>query len=257
MEFQSAVTDAAIAREDRNQARDALLPAVKYDNSGIHTQGNGVGNPIRYIANNAVHEYISQGNVRESFDLAAVAGARRAAALSAVAQAKQEIASRGLVVTVVQGYYGVLATQQKRRGHYHGGRYCSEERNPASGRRRAFPRLRTLPAERNDRGWSPQAASDCDDRAGHYRGNDAARPRGRLRVADATTQGDRRDRGADQFTGLLSGFHPDRPTIFWEAALRLQPRPTAFVYGSDSWKSTVELCEGCTVVSFCHVRGWL
>ncbi len=106
VEFQSAVTDAAIAREDRNQARDALLPAVKYDNSGIHTQGNGAGNPIRYIANNAVHEYISQGNVHESFDLAAVAGARRAAALSAVAQAKQEIASRGLVVTVVQGYSG-------------------------------------------------------------------------------------------------------------------------------------------------------
>ena len=73
VEFQAAVTDAAIAREDRNQARDALLPSVKYDNSGIYTQGNGPGSPIRFIANNAVHEYISQGNVHESFDLAALA----------------------------------------------------------------------------------------------------------------------------------------------------------------------------------------
>ena len=113
VEFQAAVTDAAIAREDRNQARAALLPSVKYDNSGIYTQGNGPGSPIRFIANNAVHEYISQGNVHESFDLAALADARRAAALSAVARAKQEIALRGLVLTVVQGYYGVLAAQQK------------------------------------------------------------------------------------------------------------------------------------------------
>src|ERR1700683_4434365 len=107
--FQAAVTDSAIAREDRNQAREALLPSVKYDNSGIYTQGNGPGSPIRFIANNAVREYISQGNVHESFALAALADARRAAALSAVARAKQEIALRGLVLTVVQGYYGVLA----------------------------------------------------------------------------------------------------------------------------------------------------
>jgi outer membrane protein TolC len=113
VEFQSAATDAAIAREDRNQARDALLPSARYENSGIYTQGNGPGNPIRFIANNAVHEYISQGNLHESFDLAALADSRRAAALSTVARAKQEIALRGLVVTVVESYYGVLAAQQK------------------------------------------------------------------------------------------------------------------------------------------------
>src|SRR4029077_9329885 len=66
-----------------------------------------------YIANNSVHEYISQANVHESIDLAGIAGFRRASAISALARARAEIASRGLVVTVVQSYYAVAAAQQK------------------------------------------------------------------------------------------------------------------------------------------------
>src|SRR5690348_10989769 len=50
--FQAAVTDAAISREDKNQSRDALLPSVAYNNTAIYSQGNGAGNPIRFIANN-------------------------------------------------------------------------------------------------------------------------------------------------------------------------------------------------------------
>ena len=102
--FQAAAGDAAIAREDRTQARDALLPTMTYNNSGIYTQGGGVGFPVRYIANNAVHEYISQGNVHETLGVAGFADLHKASALAAVARAKAEIASRGLVVTVTQGY---------------------------------------------------------------------------------------------------------------------------------------------------------
>jgi outer membrane protein TolC len=112
VEFQAAATDAAIAAEDRKQARDALLPSVAYNNQILYTQGNGNG-AVRYIANNAVHEYISQGNVHEVIDLAGVAGYRRAAAAAAVAKARSEIASRGLVVTVVQDYFHVAAAQSK------------------------------------------------------------------------------------------------------------------------------------------------
>jgi outer membrane protein len=111
--FQSALTDSAIARQDRYQAAAALLPSVSYDNEAFYTQSNGPGNGIRFIANNAVHEYVSQGNVHESLDLAGVASFRRAAALAAAAKARAEIASRGLVVTVVQDYYAVAAAQQK------------------------------------------------------------------------------------------------------------------------------------------------
>jgi len=110
--FQGALTDAALAHEDRTQARDALLPSVTYNNEVLYTQGNGAGG-VRYIANNAVHEYISQATVHETLDLAGVAGFRRASAAAAAARARAEIASRGLVVTVVQSYFGVLAAQSR------------------------------------------------------------------------------------------------------------------------------------------------
>src|SRR5216683_1948612 len=112
-QFQSALTDAGLAHEDKIQARDALLPSVSYNNEALYTQSNGPGNGVRYIANNAVHEYISQGNVHEVLDLVTVSNFRRASAAATVAKAKAEIASRGLVVTVVQSYYAVAAAQLK------------------------------------------------------------------------------------------------------------------------------------------------
>src|SRR6266481_5410005 len=112
-QFLGAQTDAAIVRQDRYQAAAALLPTLTYNNQALYTQSNGPGNPVKYIANNAVHEYISQANVHESIDLLSVSNYRRASAASALAKARAEIASRGLVVTVVQGYYAVAAAQQK------------------------------------------------------------------------------------------------------------------------------------------------
>src|SRR5437899_2461183 len=112
-QFQSAQTDAAIARQDRYQAAAALLPGVNYTTQAVSTQSNGPGNGVRYIANNAVHEYVSQGDVHETLDLASVSSFRRASAAAAAARARAEIASRGLVVTVVQTFYAVAAAQQK------------------------------------------------------------------------------------------------------------------------------------------------
>jgi outer membrane protein TolC len=109
--YQSAVTDSAIARQDQWQAGAALLPTVTYNNQAWYTQGHNTA-PI-FIANNAVHEYLSQGNIHESLDLAGVSAFRRTMALASVAKARAEIASRGLVVTVVQDYYAVAAAQQK------------------------------------------------------------------------------------------------------------------------------------------------
>jgi len=111
--YQAAVMEAGIAHEDKKQAIAGLLPSVNYNNSVIYSQGNGVGNPVRFIANNAVHEYISQGNVHEVLDVAGFAEARRAAAAASAARARAEIASRGLVVTVVQSYYAAAAAQRK------------------------------------------------------------------------------------------------------------------------------------------------
>ncbi len=118
-QFQAAVTATGLAGEDRRQAFTSLLPSVAYNNSAIYTQGVGPaastasGQSVVFIANNAVHEYISQANVHEAIDFAAIQNFRRASAAAAVARAQQEIASRGLVVTVVQSYYAVAAAQQK------------------------------------------------------------------------------------------------------------------------------------------------
>ncbi len=111
--FQSSVTDAAIAKQDKYQALTTLLPSVNYNNSAIFSQSNGPGSTVRFIANNAVHEYVSQANVHEVLDVATFAQYRAAAAAASAAKAKAEIASRGLVVTVVQSYYAALAAQKK------------------------------------------------------------------------------------------------------------------------------------------------
>jgi outer membrane protein TolC len=119
VQFQAALTTAALARQDRMQARNALLPTVTYNNSAIYTQGvplgteASIGAPVLFIANNAVHEYLSQADIHQVFDAAAVANFRRMGAAASVAKAQAEIASRGLVVTIVQNYYAISAMRLK------------------------------------------------------------------------------------------------------------------------------------------------
>src|SRR3981081_3168591 len=113
-QFRSAVTALRLAGEDRVQARAALLPSVTYNNSFAYTQGVGrvpacatpaaTCAPVRFIANNGVHEYISKGAVHEAVSLTAFASYSRSSAMLAEARAKAEIARRGLVVTVTQAY---------------------------------------------------------------------------------------------------------------------------------------------------------
>jgi outer membrane protein TolC len=110
--YRSAVTAAGIAREDRAQSRDALLPNANFNTSTLYTQPNNIGG-VKFIANNTPHEYVSQGNVHQVLDLATFSSYRRSAALAAVAKAKAEVAARGLVVTVVQNYFGLAAAEQK------------------------------------------------------------------------------------------------------------------------------------------------
>jgi len=111
-QFHAALTEAGLAREDRVQARAALLPDVGYTTGAIYTEPNGTL-PGRFISANAVREYISQGAVHEGIGLPSIADYRRARAVEALANAKAEIATRGLVVTVVQSFYGAIAAKRK------------------------------------------------------------------------------------------------------------------------------------------------
>jgi outer membrane protein TolC len=122
--YAAAMAAGQSARLDRNIAYAGLLPSVTYNNTALYTEpqrpysrslstpGTAEPSPI-YIANNAPREYVSQGTVSETIGMANVAGAHRAAALAAQAEAEQEIARRGLVSAVVSLFYGLLASDHK------------------------------------------------------------------------------------------------------------------------------------------------
>jgi len=113
-QFHAAITEYGVAREQTVQSRAALLPTVNYDAGFIYTEANGTRSGTgRFIANNGVHEYVSEGNAHQAISLQDVAEYRRARALEAVAKAKSQIAARGLVVTVVGAYYGTVVAQRK------------------------------------------------------------------------------------------------------------------------------------------------
>jgi outer membrane protein TolC len=125
--FAAAVAASRISDLDKSIARGALLPNVAYHNQFIYTQpangatGSGnasaaspaVSSQPRFIANNSVHEYVSQGTVTESIGLQQITAVSRAGAAAAVAAAEMEIARRGLVSTVAGLFYGFLAADRK------------------------------------------------------------------------------------------------------------------------------------------------
>ena len=112
-QFQSANISALLAHEDRVQSKAALLPSLNYFNQYIYTEGNGTPSGI-FVANDGVHIYNSQAQVHgDIYAPGKRADYRRAIAAEAMARAKAEVAARGLVVTVVQSYYGLVAATRK------------------------------------------------------------------------------------------------------------------------------------------------
>ena len=121
--FAAAVAESRVTALQSKDAKAALLPSVIFHNQYLYTESNHVKSssgtvaasqslPV-FIANNTVHEYVSQGVVNEIIGLAPVAAVHLADATAARARAELEISRRGLVSTVVQLYYGVRAGNQK------------------------------------------------------------------------------------------------------------------------------------------------
>ena len=118
--FASVQADSRSAQLDRSIARAGLLPTAIMHNQYLYTQGNGalIGpgqstTTPRFIANNAVHEYISQGVATETIGLAQFSAVSLADANAARAAAELEVARRGLLTTVVALYYSVAASESK------------------------------------------------------------------------------------------------------------------------------------------------
>jgi outer membrane protein TolC len=111
-QYRAALTQYGVARQQTIQARAGLLPNVNYNAEFLYTQGNGTSSG-RFIAANGVHEYVSEANVHQALSLQSAAEYRLARAQEALAKANAEIATRGLVVTVTQAYYGAVIAQRK------------------------------------------------------------------------------------------------------------------------------------------------
>lgn len=112
LEIQTANIAALLAREDRIQAKAAMLPAVQYFNQFIYTQPNGTPSGV-FVANDGPHVYNSQGQVHEELSLTRRAEYRRTVAAEVLAKAKADLAVRGIAGTLVQDYYAVAIAQRR------------------------------------------------------------------------------------------------------------------------------------------------
>ncbi|HEX5431231.1 MAG TPA: TolC family protein [Bryobacteraceae bacterium] len=112
-QFLAAGLAAETAHQDRVQAKAAFFPSVNALSGYIYTQGNGTPSGV-FIANNGVHEYAEEGNIHaELYSPVRRAEYHRAIAAEAAAQARQDIARRGLAITVIQSYYAIVAANRR------------------------------------------------------------------------------------------------------------------------------------------------
>jgi len=111
-----AASDAKSAREDRIQARNAMLPSLTATSQYLNTEGNGGRvSDGRFVTQDGVHIYRDWAIVHMDLSpgLLMGTGFTRAKAAEAIANAKAEIARRGLNVTVTKSYYGLVVAQRK------------------------------------------------------------------------------------------------------------------------------------------------
>jgi outer membrane protein TolC len=109
----SAKIATQLAREDTVQAKAALLPSVNAVSQYIYTQPNGLASGV-FVSNDGPHIYNNQLAVHgDIYAPVKLADYRKTKLAEEVARARAEIASRGLVATVVQNYYGMVSASRK------------------------------------------------------------------------------------------------------------------------------------------------
>ena len=114
-QYRSAVADAEIARDDRVQARASLLPALSNTTQYLGNSPNGVNPNGRFVSLDGVTMYREWAVAHQelSANTVLLTPLKKARAAEAQAQAKLEIAQRGLGVTVTRTYYGLIAAERK------------------------------------------------------------------------------------------------------------------------------------------------
>ncbi len=114
-QFQSASADADLAREDRVQAKAGLFPAFSATTQYLGNQANGVNPNGRFVSLDGVNMYRAWAVMRQDLSPSTFAATplHRASALEAVAQARLEVAERGLGVTTTRNYYTLVIAQRR------------------------------------------------------------------------------------------------------------------------------------------------
>jgi outer membrane protein TolC len=112
-QFRSAQLASNLAAEDRKQARAALLPSLSGFGQFIYTEPNGTPSGI-FVANDGEKVYNTWLTVHgELYSPGKWAEYRSTTAAQALARAKADVAGRGLVATVVQNFYTLVAAVRK------------------------------------------------------------------------------------------------------------------------------------------------
>jgi outer membrane protein TolC len=116
-QFQTAVADAQVAREDRVQAKASLLPAISYTTQylGNSPTPNNVNPNGRFVSLDGVKMYRAWGVLHQELspNVLMKTPLNRARAAEAAAEARLEVAQRGLAVTVTRAYYALVVAQRK------------------------------------------------------------------------------------------------------------------------------------------------
>jgi outer membrane protein TolC len=113
-DFQAAVTAVKLAHEGQVQASAAMKPQFSYLMQYLNTQGNGISPVGRYVTNDGIHVYRAWGVMHQDMpgSFFIDAGPRKAGYIKAIADAEQEVARRGLNVTVTHDYYSMLVAER-------------------------------------------------------------------------------------------------------------------------------------------------
>jgi outer membrane protein TolC len=133
--FAAAAAAAGNATLDRSIARAALLPSASYYNQYLYTEsarcplsntvcaanagvksassGTAISSVPRFIANNTVHEYVSQAQVNETIGAQQLNAVSRASASLAIATTELEISRRDLVASVAGLFYASSTAERR------------------------------------------------------------------------------------------------------------------------------------------------
>ena len=109
----NANIEALLAHEDTVQAKAALFPSVNGLSQYIYTQGNGTPTGV-FVPNDGVHVYNDYATAHaDLFAPSKHFDYRRTIAAEAAARARRDLATRGLIGTVMQDYYAMAVAARK------------------------------------------------------------------------------------------------------------------------------------------------